>query len=263
MPPPLPYLRCPKCQHAPLPLDQALPAACPACGLVLAKFGAPPPPRAAAPDEEPDEESPTRRWREQLVASITHIPARVDPISFWARAALLLLFAVWGVRLIAMDFRTGELGESFLHGPLLVFHEAGHMIFMILGEFIMIAGGTLGQLIMPAILCGALLLKNRDAFGAAIGLWLFGVSLLDVAPYAYDALHPQLTLLGGHTGEQGGHDWIFMLGKLGLLQRAQGIGWLIHKLGALVVLLSIYWAGWQLWQQRKRMADHTVLDEDG
>ena len=99
--------------------------------------------------------------------------------------------------------------------------------------------GTLGQLIMPSILCGALLLKNRDAFGAAIGLRLVGVSFLDIAPYAYDALHPQLTLHGGHAGETGGHDWIFLLEKLGLLKRAQGIGWLFHKLGAVVVLLSL------------------------
>jgi hypothetical protein len=228
--------------------------------LVLAKFGAVTPPRINSP-EDGDEKSRFTLWREQLEAAVTFIPAKTDAVSYRLRVALAVLFAVWGIRLILMDFRTGELGESFLHGPLLVFHEAGHMIFMIFGEFIMIAGGTLGQLIMPAILCGALLLKNRDAFGAAIGLWLFGVSLLDIAPYAYDALHPQLTLLGGHTGEQGGHDWMFLLDKLHLRQRAQGIGWLIHKLGALVVLLSIYWAGWLLWRQRQRLADGTVLDE--
>jgi hypothetical protein len=34
------YPGCPKCGHAPLPADQSLPAACPACGIVLAKFGA-------------------------------------------------------------------------------------------------------------------------------------------------------------------------------------------------------------------------------
>jgi hypothetical protein len=261
MPPSVPYLRCPKCHHQPLPADQSLPATCPGCGLVLAKFGAAPPPRIMS-DEDSDEASPVSHWRTQLVAAVTHVPAKVDPTRFWIRVVLLAGFAFWGMRLIALDVRSGELGESFLHGPLLVFHEAGHMIFMILGEFIMIAGGTLGQLIMPAILCGALLLKNRDAFGAAIGLWLFGVSLLDIAPYAYDALHPQLTLLGGHTGEQGGHDWMFLLGKLGLIQRAQGIGWLIHKLGALVILLSMYWAGWQLWQQRRRLATHAVLEEE-
>ncbi|MDB5812522.1 MAG: hypothetical protein JWN94_4644, partial [Betaproteobacteria bacterium] len=32
------YPVCPKCGHAPLPADQSSPAACPACGIVLAKF---------------------------------------------------------------------------------------------------------------------------------------------------------------------------------------------------------------------------------
>lgn len=246
---------CPKCGHAPLPVDQTLPAACPACGLVLAKFGTAPLPRVRD-DDAPDEGSIVR-----LKQLATHLPTKVDPVSLWSRAALLALFAVWGVRLIFMDHRIGEMGSSFLHGPLLVFHEAGHVLFMLFGEFLTIAGGTLMQLIVPAVLCGALLTKGRDPFGAAIGLWLVGVSLLDVAPYAYDALHPQLVLLGGHTGEEGGHDWIYMLSKLGLLQRSQGIGWLIHKLGAAVVLLSLYWAGWLLWQQKKRLADGPVIEE--
>ena len=167
---------------------------------------------------------------------------------------MLLFFGLWGLRLIWMDHRTGDIGSSFLHGPLLVFHEAGHVIFRLFGEFMTILGGTLGQLLMPAILCGAILFKNRDPFGAAIGLWLVGVSLLDIAPYVYDALQPQLVLLGGHTGEEGGHDWMYLLGETGLLKRAHGLGWLVHKLGALVVLLSIYWGGWVLWQQKKRLA---------
>ncbi len=241
---------CPKCGHSPLPADQSLLAACPACGLILAKFGAAPPPRAAA---EPEEDGPIATFWGNLTALIRHVPEKSDATTLWIRAGLLAVFVLWGVRMIAYDFRTGDINSSFLHGPLLVFHEAGHVIFMPFGEFVTIAGGTLGQLIMPMVLCGALLYTNRDPFGAAIGLWLFGVSLLDVAPYAYDALYPQLMLLGGHTGEEGGHDWIFLLRSTHLLGRAQGIGWIIHKLGVAVLLLSFYWAGWVLWQQRKTL----------
>jgi hypothetical protein len=240
-----------------LPEDQALPAACPACGLILAKFAVPLPRRSASVDEESPDAEPGR-WRSltaQLAEAVTFVPPHVEPAVFWARVALLLLFGLWGMRLIWMDHRSGEIGSSFLHGPLLVFHEAGHVIFRLFGEFMTILGGTLGQLLMPAILCGALLVQNRDPYGAAIGLWLVGVSLLDVAPYVYDALHPQLVLLGGRTGEEGGHDWIYLLGETGLLKRAHGLGWLVHKLGALVVLVSIAWAGWILWQQKMRLGD--------
>ncbi len=253
------YSRCPKCQHAPLPVNQSLPTACPACGLVLAKF-AQPLVRASA-SQDGDEDAPRWKiWAGQLVDAVRYIPPKVEPIAFWARVAMLSAFVIWGIRLIAMDYRYGELGSSFLHGPLLVFHEAGHVIFRLFGEFMMVAGGTLGQLLMPAILCGALLLKNRDPFGAAIGLWLLGVSVLDIAPYMYDALNPQLVLLGGRTGEEGGHDWIYLLTETGHLKRAQTLGALTHKLGALVMLISMAWAARVLWQQKSRLAE--VLGED-
>jgi hypothetical protein len=255
MPDTLVYKYCPKCRHAPLPEDQSLPAACPACGLILAKFATPRPRLSDPAPEDADDAAPGRwqRLTRQLGDAVRHVPPRVEPVAFWGRAVLLVLFALWGLRLIWMDYRSGEIGSSFLHGPLLVFHEAGHAIFRLFGEFLTILGGTLGQLLMPAVLCGAMLLKNRDPFGAAIGLWLVGVSLLDVAPYVYDALHPQLVLLGGRTGEEGGHDWMYLLGETGLLKRAQGLGWLVHKLGALVVLISLGWAGWILRQQKMRL----------
>ena len=258
------YQRCPKCRHTPLPQDQSLPAACPACGLILAKFALPLPGKSTMASEEFRDAEPGR-WRilsQRLIEAVRYVPPRVDPALFWARLALLLLFGLWGLRLIWMDHRSGEMGSSFLHGPLLVFHEAGHVVFRLFGEFVSVLGGTLGQLLMPAILCGALLFKNRDPFGAAIGLWLVGVSLLDIAPYVYDALLPQLVLLGGNTGEDGGHDWIYLLGETGLLKRAQSLGWLVHKLGALVVVLSIAWAGWVLWQQKMRLADSMEEDTD-
>lgn len=56
--------------------------------------------------------------------------------------------------------RDGSLMQSFLHRPLLIFHETGHMVFMPFGEWMSVAG--------------ALLCKNRDPFGAALGLWLLG-----------------------------------------------------------------------------------------
>jgi hypothetical protein len=189
-----------------------------------------------------------------VLALLTYVPERVSSPALVARGVLLLAFAVWGARLVALDFRTGEMNTSFLHGPLLIFHEAGHVIFRVLGEFTSVLGGTLAQLLMPMIIAVSFLLKNRDPFGAAIATWLFGVSLLDVAPYVYDALEPQLVLLGGQTGEEGGHDWIYMLGELGLLEHSHALGSFAHKLGVAVVIVSLAWAAWLLVQQRKRIA---------
>jgi hypothetical protein len=176
-------------------------------------------------------------------------PSEVDTLGLSARAGLLVLIAWWGVRLISLSIDDGEINSSFLHGPLLVFHEAGHVIFRPFGEFVMTLGGTLGQLLVPAILSAALLLKNRDPFGSSIGLWFVGVSLLDVAPYIYDALHPKLMLLTGTTGEDGPHDWIYILDATGRRNQAQGLGTVVHALGAATIMIALVWGATVLWKQ--------------
>lgn len=203
------------------------------------------------------DDDPDSGWAQ----AVWHVPERVDMTAFWLRVVLLAGFSAWGVMLMRLDYRVGEIAQAFLHGPLLVFHEAGHVIFRPFGEWITVLGGTLGQLLMPLLLASALLVKKRDPFGAAVGLWFFGVSLLDVAPYMYDALEPQMMLLSGRTGEEGGHDWIYLFTSTGLLAKAQMIGGLTHKLGALTVLLALVWAGWILRLQYPRVSGD-VLHED-
>jgi hypothetical protein len=75
------------------------------------------------------------------------------------------------------------------------------------------------------------------------------VSLLDLSPYIYDALHPQLLLLGGHTGEDGSHDWVYLLGHVGLLNNAQRLGAWVHGLGGVLTVATLAWAAVVLWRQ--------------
>ena len=248
------YSRCPKCGHRSLPQDQSLPAACPACGVILAKAGSSPPLRRPVSDRPHGEPG-------ALLRTLLHVPERVDALRWWLRAALLGLLALWGLRLIALDHREGEIGASFLHGPLLLFHEAGHVLFSPFGHWVMVAGGTLLQLLLPLALLLVMLLKQRDPFGAAFALWLLGVSLLDVAPYVYDALQPQLTLLSGAVGVEGGHDWIYLLDSMGLQPRAQALGTLAHRFGALVVLVALGWATWLLVLQHGRIDGELPREE--
>jgi hypothetical protein len=252
------YSQCPKCGPQPLPEDQAFPASCPGCGVIFSRVAEAPLVRELARRrrDEPADDPDRIRWRDLLL----HVPEKVDSIAFGARVALLLALALWSVVLARLDVSEGEIGGSFLHRPLLVFHEAGHVIFRPFGEWMTIAGGSLFQLLMPAILAVALLWKNRDPFGAAMGLWFLGTSLLDLAPYVYDALEPQLTLLNGSTGEAGGHDWIYLLDSMHLIPRAQVIGMRVHAAGELVVALGVGWAAWVLKRQSARL-DGQVLRE--
>lgn len=240
------FSHCPRCDHAPLPQDQALPAACPACGVILAKVGQPVARRPRgrhALEAEPDATG--------LAAALWRVPDRVDTLGWRLRLLLWAGFAAWGLALMAADVRTGEIASTFLHMPLLVFHEAGHVLLRPLGEWLTVAGGTLLQLLMPALVA-ATLLRRGDPFGASFGLWLLGVSLMDTAAYVYDAQAPQLTLLSGAVGGES-HDFIWLLSRLDLLHRAQVLGLLVHALGAVLLLLAMGWGGALLWRQRERL----------
>lgn len=256
--PAMAYRRCPKCGHSPLPPDQALPASCPACGLVLAKFGQAPPPRPRASDAQDEGEG-----RFSPAAWLLHVPDRVDGIHFKARVATLVVFAAWTLWIWKdLDVPGGEAGSFFLHAILLPFHEAGHYaIFRWFGAFIMTLGGTLAQLLMPLILAGALLIKRRDPFGAALFCWLLGFSTIDMAIYMYDAFDPKLMLLGGQTGQESdGHDWQNLFGDMGLLRRARGIGRFFGFVGMLMMLAALAWAAWVLRLQRARLSDSPLAE---
>ncbi len=260
------YASCPKCGHSPLPEDQAIPAACPACGLVLAKFGHAPVRLQSASLPPSDEgESPGRGW---VAKWLLHVPAEVARVNWTARIALLAVFALWTVWIWRdVDIRSGENGSSFLHMILLPFHEAGHYaIFRWFGQFIMTLGGTLGQHLLP-IVAGVALLRRRDPFGAALCFWLLGFSTIDMAIYMYDAFEPKLMLLGGATGQESdGHDWQNTFGDLGLLRRARGIGLFFGFVGYAIMLAGLAWAAGLLMLQRARLSDsplaETQLDRD-
>jgi len=234
-------LKCPKCGH-PRSAPAGAEAVCSACGLVFAKWaqrvlGRAPLPRASDPEDS--ESSLSARIRDLVLPTAE----RVDPMAFYGRCALYALFFVWGLYFVSLDLRTNEIGNSFMHRINLVFHEAGHVIFMPFGHFMMVLGGTLGQLIMPLIAGVALLYRNRDAFGASIALWWLGQSLMDIAPYINDARDLQLMLLGGGTGQDrpGMHDWENILLDLGLIQYERQIALAAERLGKALLLLALVW----------------------
>ena len=121
-----------------------------------------------------------------------------------------------------------------IDGVNLLIHEAGHIIFSALGEFLMIAGGSLLQIIMPAIFVGYFSYQ-RQLFSAALVLFWVGESILNVSVYAGDSLALQLPLLGGPDTV---HDWNYLLSSTGLLQHTAAIAGGIRLLGTLVVIAA-------------------------
>jgi hypothetical protein len=172
-----------------------------------------------------------------------------DPATYYGRAATLAMIAIWGVFLAAVDYRYPPESFSFMHAIVLPIHEAGHVFFSPFGEFLRIAGGSVFQVLLPLGIAVAFIVKQRDPFGAAVCVWWAGASVVDLAPYIWDSLEPQLILLGGHTGEDGPHDWIYLLERFGSLHRAHSWGVRAHHLGVLMMVGGVAWGARWLWRK--------------
>jgi hypothetical protein len=153
-------------------------------------------------------------------------------------ALILTLYFLW----IAYDPMQG----SFLDNVDLPVHETGHLIFRPFGEFLGVAGGSLFQVILPAVFVGYFV-WNEKYYSAAIVLFWVGQSILNVFVYAADAVVMQLVLTSGLTGSEGSfHDWNYLLTKTGLLGSTKAVAGIIRGVGTLVIIaagvLSVYYS---------------------
>lgn len=123
----------------------------------------------------------------------------------------------------------------FIHNFDLIIHEAGHVIFMIFGEFIYFLGGTLLQLLVP-IGITAYFFYHEQPYSGAVTLFWTAINLFDISRYMKDARAQELPLLGGELVT---HDWNYLFGRLNLLDYDLLIGSFVHFLGFLLYVLAI------------------------
>jgi hypothetical protein len=67
-----------------------------------------------------------------------------------------------------------------------------------------------------------------------------GSSAQQVAVYAADAPYQRLPLIGGE------HDWAFILGRLGILDRAEGVATAVRGLGLVLLVAGMAACMWGL-----------------
>lgn len=126
----------------------------------------------------------------------------------------------------------------FMHLINTPIHEAGHIFFRLLGEFMGVAGGSLFQIIVPAVFFGYFVYYKKP-FSASIVLFWVGENLLDVYVYANDAIVMQLPLLSGLTGSEGGfHDWNYLLSETNLLDSAPLIAKILRFSGTVLIVAA-------------------------
>lgn len=236
-------MSCPKCRYE----LQVQSETCPHCGIVFEKYLKYHPEQTDRRDDPPpvvtlyeEDEAPP------LTQFLFHEAQPATLAYFSGRAIILAGLIIWSWQLISSSIESNAAGNSFLHLVNLPFHEAGHIVFRPFGTFITSLGGTLGQLLMPSICMGVLLLKTRDPFGASVALWWVGENFLDIAPYMNDARAGQLPLLGGnfgHSAPYGFHDWQYLLTESGLLQYDHVLAKAAFAMGSVIMLLSMLWGG--------------------
>ena len=147
------------------------------------------------------------------------------------KAGFALLLAIYGV--ICMLAEQG----TFLDRVDLIAHEAGHLLFGYFGEFMMVIGGTLGQLLVPAGIVFYFVVRQEFYSSSVVLFWL-GQNMFNISVYIKDAAAMDLPLVSIGGGDAI-HDWNWLLLKFNVLAWDRQIGNFVFGLGTLIIAVSV------------------------
>src|SRR3982751_24754 len=102
------------------------------------------------------------------------------------RMAFLVVIAIYAVVRVTNAEHWDPLDDLDL-----AVHEAGHLVFSAFGETLTILGGSLFQVIVPAVFVGYFA-RTRQRYAAAVTMSWVAVNLLNVARYIGDARAQEL-----------------------------------------------------------------------
>lgn len=158
-------------------------------------------------------------------------PAPIRPVSLAGVAGV----ALFVVLIVFARLKSGEDWVPILDSANLVIHEAGHPIVGLLSGRLTVYGGTLFQLLFPALVAWHFR-RGGEALGLAFGLVWLGENLLNVARYMADARAQALPLVGG-----GEHDWTEIFSRWGVLAADTRIAGFTAFLGWSLMLATLAW----------------------
>jgi hypothetical protein len=138
----------------------------------------------------------------------------------------------------------------FLDNVNLLLHEAGHFLFRWFGAGMSALGGTLHQLLWPALFTVYFAWWRKDRFAAFVCAWWFGENLQQIAVYMRDAIDMGLPLVGGEV-----HDWNFLFSRWGVLRSCLGIGRAVQVLGWSCMATSLLLLAWMVFWPRREDVD--------
>lgn len=188
-----------------------------------------------------------RGWEQTLLAKFRHFQAartqHPRPHLAYLQTALwlLLLLPTLEHLLRPEDGITARLLWPLFIAP----HEIGHLLCLPFGRFLMVAGGSIWQLLFWGLLGGYSILVRRQITRGLLFLYLVGHSWLDLSVYIRDAQERDLPLLFG-LGEDS-HDWYNLLRWTGLLRYDNAFADLAVFFGAVTMCIIISMGIWRVW----------------
>src|SRR5215510_15720386 len=154
--------------------------------------------------------------------------------------------AYYALLLIYLAVDHSEL--TWLDNVHLPIHEGGHLLFGWLGATPGLWGGTILQLLVPALLAAAFVVRG-DLPGTTFCAVAFFHSLTGVATYMIDALRRELTLVTvGAPADEAEHDWVHIFSNLGVLPHAIQIGTATRVIAWLGLLGTMAWFSWRYYR---------------
>jgi len=127
---------------------------------------------------------------------------------------------------------------DYLKNVNIVFHEAGHTVFALFGDFLRTLGGSFLQVFVPLMLAVYFFIWRKEIFSGGVMLFWAGESVIDVGWYIADAQKTLLPLLGNPDGGRAGHDWHYLLTALGVLDKTDAISGATYFFGVTIFILA-------------------------
>lgn len=161
---------------------------------------------------------------------------------WWLRLPLYVWFCFTAYKYLEsyqyILYRTSNIINAIDFG----IHELGHFLFIFLGEFMTIAGGSIMQILFPVVWMG-IAIQRKWYFAAGLCLVWVGLSIIDVSVYAADAEVRLLPLVSMGGDYDSAHDWYQLLTRLDVLDQTNQIAAFIRNTGILAVIIGLMWSG--------------------
>ena len=164
----------------------------------------------------------------------TDAASKPNWITLIAQSLFILVLINWTFSMLK-TYLPGDAPWIALNFADLIFHEAGHFIFIFLGDFMHVIGGSLNQVLIPGIVLVAFL-RERQWFAAGFAIFWLGENLVNVAYYIGDSRALLLPLI---TGDENTHDWHYLLTMMNLLNQDTLIAHAVLIMGGAVMIGGI------------------------